>query len=277
MSDDPKNQMPAWALPALAWLVSFYFLLGFCSNVGFPPDRKLLIGDGLYVFLWLFFLFLPFFTKIKIGSVLELERQVEHAKKELADFKTEVRSTLSVLSTNVNTIGGMTNQVTVNLPGLAELREARQQLDARTPPEAKESAQQVEERILLQSEDRTLALVKTRIDIERLLRQRLGRTTSASTRSSDPVRFLSVNRLFELFLSQNEQYDYLQKSFRYVIEICNAAIHAQRVSPEQADEALALGAQVVAALLEKSNEAQPPLASDGGPSADGPPPMAPQR
>jgi hypothetical protein len=38
-----------------------------------------------------------------IGKLLELEREVEKAKRELLDFKSEVRSTLSVLSTNVNT------------------------------------------------------------------------------------------------------------------------------------------------------------------------------
>lgn len=92
-----KNQMPIWALPALSWLVSFYFLLGFVSNLGFPPDRSLLTGDALYVFLWLFFLFLPFFKKIKIGSVLELEREVERAKEELREFKAEMRTNLSVL------------------------------------------------------------------------------------------------------------------------------------------------------------------------------------
>lgn len=256
MSGDTKNQMPEWALPALSWLVSFYFLLGFCANVGFPPDRNLLIGDALYVLFWLFFLFLPFFTKIKIGTVLELERQVSQAKQELSDFKTEVRSSLSVLSTNVNTIGGMTNQVTVNVPGLVELREARQLLDERTSKTSKASAQQVEERILLQSEDRTLALAKTRIDIERLLRRILGRTIMSSPGSGDPTRFAGISQLFDLFLAQNEQLSYLRKPFRYVTQVCNAAIHAQRVSDEQTDEALALGAQIIATLEQKLNEGE---------------------
>ena len=115
--NEKKNQgLPAWGLPALSWLISFYFLAGFVSNAGFPPSRTVLTGDALYVFLWLFFLFLPFFSKIKIGGFLELERQVEQAKQELREFKSEVRNSLSVLSTNVNTIGGMSNSVTVNIP-----------------------------------------------------------------------------------------------------------------------------------------------------------------
>lgn len=250
MPNESQDKMPAWALPALSWLISFYFLLSFVANVGFPPDRKLLVGDALYVLLWLFFLFLPFFSKVKIGGLLELEREVAKAKEELREFKSEVRNSMSVLSTNVNTIGGMTNQVTVNIPGLAELREARQIVEEKAPPKAKQTAEEVEERILLQSEDSTLALARTRIDIERLLRQILGKRTVLHSDKEDPVRFVGINQLFDLFTSQNDQFAYLKKPFRYVTQICNAAIHAQRVSDDQAQEALALGAQVIAVLKE---------------------------
>jgi hypothetical protein len=102
------GQMPSWIFPAMAWVVALYFLCGFLRNVGFPPDRKLFIADVLFGLLGLFFLFLPFFKKIKIGKILELEREVEKAKEDLHEFKAEVRNNLSVLSTNVNTIGGMT-------------------------------------------------------------------------------------------------------------------------------------------------------------------------
>jgi hypothetical protein len=54
MSEKPDRRVPVWALPAVSWLVFFYFLLGFVTNVGFPPDRKLFAGDSLYVLLWLF-------------------------------------------------------------------------------------------------------------------------------------------------------------------------------------------------------------------------------
>lgn len=254
MPNESKDKMPAWALPALSWLISFYFLLSFVTNVGFPPDRKLLVGDALYVLLWLFFLFLPFFSKIKIGSFLELEREVAKAKEELREFKSEMRNSMSVLSTNVNTIGGMTNQVTVNIPGMAELREARQIVEAKAPQEAKQTAEQVEARILLQSEDSTLALARTRIDIERLLRRILGKRTVLNPEKEDAVRFVGINQLFDLFISQNDQFMYLKKPFRVVTQICNAAIHAQRVSDDQAQEALALGAQVIAVLKEFAGE-----------------------
>jgi hypothetical protein len=161
---------------------------------------------------------------------------------------------MSVLSTNVNTIGGMTNQVTVNIPGLAELREARKVIEQEVPTEARETAQQVEERIILQSEDPTLALARTRIDIERLLRGIVGKPRSFAPGKEDALKFAGVGQLFDLFISKNPQFAYLKKPFRYVTQICNAAIHAQRVSDDQAREALALGAQIIAVLKDLSHE-----------------------
>jgi ribosomal protein S7 len=202
-------------------------------------------GDATFIFLWLFFLFLPFFSKVKIGGFLELERKLEQAKQELQDFKSEIRNSMSVLSTNVNTIGGMTNQVTVNIPGLAELREARKIIDEKTPQNEKNVAAEVGERILQQSEDQTLALARTRIEIERLLRQIVGKRTDLPATRTD---FLPLRQLFDLFASEHQDFAYLKRPFTYVTQVCNAAIHAQRVSEDQAKEALALGAEIIAVL-----------------------------
>lgn len=61
----------------------------------------------MFVGLTLFFLFLPFFDTIKIGSCIELQRKVEETEKEAAavkeevrEFKTEVHTTMNVVSTN---------------------------------------------------------------------------------------------------------------------------------------------------------------------------------
>lgn len=248
MSEEKDQRMPSWAMPALSWLISFYFLAGFTANVGFPPDRSLLTGDALFVVFWLFFLFLPFFKKIKIGKLLELEREVSQAKQELQDFKTEMRNTVAVLSTNVNTIGGMTNQITVNIPGLQEMQVAKEKVDAQASPEVKQEAEQVEQSMLLESEDTTMALARTRIEIERLLRTILGKRTSVNELRNQSIRFHGIRQLFEMFIRENKDYSYLLEPFQYVTQVCNAAIHAQKVSDAQAREALALGAQVIAQL-----------------------------
>ena len=245
--DQKEFKIAAWAFPLLSWIVAAYFLIGFLKKSGFPPDFA--VGTAVFAVPALLFLFLPFFKKIKIGKLLELEMEVAKAKLELSDFKSEVRNTLSVLSTNVNTIGGTSNQVTVNLPGIAELQKAREDVAASIPAEAKQEAQQVEDRIIRQSdEDRTMALARTRIDIERALRELLGKRTTLPPGREDAIKFASVSQLFDMFVSQNSQLQYLRKPFRYVTQICNAAIHAQSVSTEQADEALSLGAEILTAI-----------------------------
>jgi hypothetical protein len=249
----PEKKMPSWVLPTLSWVVAGYFLLGFVFDVGFPPHSESVAAHPLFSLLWLFFLFLPFFTKIRIGKLLELERGVERAKEELREFRAEVRNSLSVLSTNVNTIGGMTNQVTVNVPGLTELRKAREVIEKRSPAESGETAQQAQERFFLEGEDPTLTLAWTRIEIERLLRGILGRRTSLASGKEEELKFAGVRQLFNLFISEHQELAYLKMPFRYVTQICNAAIHAQRLSPDQAREALGLGAQIIAVLKDLPN------------------------
>lgn len=240
-----KQVMPEWALPALSWLVSFYFLAGFSTNVGFPPERDLFAGDALFVALWLFFLFLPFFSKVKIGNLLELERKVEQAKEELREFKAEVRNNLAVLSTNVNTIGNITHQVTVNIPGVAELRESAKIVNERASAAARFEAEKIEERVLQWSEDTTLALARTRIELERLLRVIVGKPTDLPPSRTD---FMSLHQLFNLFIQQHPEFAYLKQAFSDVVKVCNAAIHAQRITDAQAQEALGLGAKIIATL-----------------------------
>ena len=58
-----------------------------------------------------------------------------------------------------------------------------------------------------------------------------------------------------LFVREHEEHAELEEPFNYVVQVCNAAIHAQRVQPSQAEEALDMGARIIAVLSE--------IASDG--------------
>jgi len=149
-AEKTEFKIPGWILPTLSWVIALYFGIVFFCKSGFPPavpPTAAALGAPM-----LFFLFLPFFNKIKIGKVLELEREVEKARKDLSEFKAETRNTLSVLSTNVNTIGRMTNQVTVNLPSPSQPQTARQQVARNFSPEVADEARQVEDSIMRQSE-----------------------------------------------------------------------------------------------------------------------------
>lgn len=240
-----------WWLTVPSWIVAFYFGIGFAAKAGFPPKSDILVGDALFVGFTLFFLFLPFFSKIKIGSLIELEREIKEAKKEASDvkeelreFKNEVRNTVSVISTNA-----VSQHINLHLPGAEELRQQQEKVEENLNSLDRQRADDVEAE--LQSGDVTYALAKVRIDIERLLRTILGRrldSSGVSISSLDQRKFRSIENMFALLVEEDKSLAYLRSPLRNVLAVCNAAIHAQTVSPEQAGEALKLGAHIIAAL-----------------------------
>jgi hypothetical protein len=246
-----------WWLVVPSWIAALYFGIGFVAKAGFPPKADLLIGDALFVGFTLFFLFLPFFSKIKIGSFVELEREITEAKKEaiamkeeLREFKNEVRNTVSVISTNA-----VSQHINVHLPGAEELRQQQEKVEKNLKGSGRQRVEDLEAE--LQSGDVTYALAKVRIDIERLLRIILGRrldSSGGSLSSLEQRRFRSIDKMFDLLVEEDNTLAYLRSPLRNVLAVCNAAIHAQTVSPEQADEALKLGAHIIAVLKDYPGE-----------------------
>lgn len=253
MADSTEHKLPGWLLAVLSWIVSAYFLIGFFDAEGFPAAPILPSGTAVLGASGLFFLFLPFFQKIKIGKVLELEREVERAKEELQEFKAEVRNSVNLLSTNVNSISGMTNRFNIyNVPSVPQMEKEARVLDEKAP-RAVNAAQEVQHFLLEQDEDIVISLFKTRVEIERLLRKIVGKSTNLPP--GKDVRMAGLPQLFEAFAAQNPNYAYLRNSLRYVNQVCSAAIHAQQVSEEQAREVLALGAKIIATLDDFLGEA----------------------
>ena len=62
------------------------------------------------------------------------------------------------------------------------------------------------------------------------------------------MRYLGIRQLFETSIKGTSRPQVSPGTFVYVTQVCNAAMHAQNVSSDQAKEALALGAQIIAQL-----------------------------
>jgi len=253
---EKQQDMPVWGLAAFSWILAIYFTVAFHRCVGFPVAPPKTICEATYLIVAIFFLFLPFFKKIKIGRILELEREIQQTKSDLKDFKDITANTLSVLSTSINTVRN-SNTVNVTIPSLEQMLTARQQLESATGPTgpgappgptgpiAQEEVDQVREEIVL-DEDTTMSLARLRITMESLLRKIMKKRTSADIAERDDIRYLSLGRLFQLFTKRYPEYQDAEQSFQYVNQICNAAVHAQRVPDGQAMEALQMGARLVA-------------------------------
>jgi multidrug efflux pump subunit AcrB len=258
---DQPNKMSSMTqtLCIVSWIVAAYFGIGFIANAGFPPRRDILLGDALFVGLFLFFTFLPFFNKIKVGTWLELEREIKEAKKEVAsakeelrEFKNEVRNTVSVISTN-----NVSPQFNVHMAGAEELRRQGEKVEERLNAKGRAESEEVKNELQADN-DVNYALAKVRIDIERLLRVIVGNSLSVSAANRSP-NFMSLSKMFELLVQGNDNFAYLRDPLKYVLSICNAAMHAQNLEPDQAQEALKLGAQIIAALKQHPGAAAAPV------------------
>ena len=101
---------------------------------------------------------------------------------------------------------------------------------------------------MFEDEDIMVALVKTRIRMEGILRKILGKQKYAKIREGKPVKYLGLYSLFMMFINSNKSYSNLKEPFKYVNQIYNAAAHAQIVSIDQANEALEIGTRLIAIL-----------------------------
>lgn len=240
--------MPNWALPLFSWTVSFYFLLGFVAKMGFPPSPVLSSTDATYLAVWLFFLFLPFFKKIKIGKILELEREVEQTKNEVKQLRESVQQNFSLMASSINTISNFSNQVTVNLPGTSAVEEDKRKLEKETENKTPQEIAEIKSELTLEDEDTIMALARTRIRIEHLLRSILGKRTRVEKFGDRPVKLMGLPQLFKLFAEEFPQHSELGGSVSYVNKVCSAAIHAQRLPQGSAEEALEMGARIISVL-----------------------------
>ena len=233
-----------WWITVPSWIVSLYFGIGFVVKAGFPPKTDLLISDMLFVGLTLFFLFLPFFNKVKIGSWIELEREVIEAKKEAAATKDELRELKNEVRLHIQHTNTVSPQFNIHMADL--LRQQSEKVEEKLGEKGREKAAEV--KLELQADgDLNYALAKVRIDIERLLRTIVGRSLDVQAGDTSP-RFVSLSKMFDALVQGNSSYSYLREPMRYVLAVCNAAVHAQNIDAGQAQEALTLGAQIIAAL-----------------------------
>lgn len=236
----------------LCWIIAAVVLINSVNRIDLDKPKEINLIFPVLILTGIIFLLLPFFKKVKFGKYFELERDVKEAKKELAEFKNEIRQYLSIITTNINTIGNLTNQVTINFPGIDDLKEEILTLKQQLSPDKEEDAEEVKQELILEDEDNIIALVRIRVQIEYLLRKILNKRVSIESLDKE-IKYMGLNRLISEFFKYYPKYKYLSKSFDYVRRLGNAAAHAQRISEGQAKEALELGAHLIAVLKDIEN------------------------
>jgi hypothetical protein len=227
-----------WFL-GINFLVRGYIHLNYSNPEGISPFFIGLSVIGLILIL------LPFIKRVKVGDI-EIEREVEQAKREIKEFKTETRNILSVISTQLNTVANMNNQnqVTIYVPGYEE---AKADLKQQIPQTVVKEAEVIKDELVLDNQDTIMAVVKLRVQLEYLLRKILGKKMTVSDSLSE-IKMMSLLQLTRQFLNLYPNYLFLESSFDYVRGVGNAAAHAQQINPLQAQEAIDIGTKLIATL-----------------------------
>ena len=231
----------------IVWTIGFYTLRQAAKqfNLDSPQDiHKMYL---LFLGIAFFFILLPFIKTIKIGKYLELERNIKETKEEVKDFKTEIRQSVQMLSTSVTaSIGNLNNQVTINLPGAEELKSEMEKLKQALKHKDDDAITKIKNDLLLEEDDDIImALARTRIKLESLLRKVLNKRQSIADSSKTDIKFFGLRSLYMQYLKVNPDAQQFYNSFKYVQDICNAAVHGQKVSRGQAEQALQLGATII--------------------------------
>jgi len=87
-----------WLLLAPCWGLCVLFLVIFLENSGWPPETPTTIYDLTYLIASLVFLMLPFVSRLRLGKLLDIERELGKTKEDMNHFKNETRQMFSLVS-----------------------------------------------------------------------------------------------------------------------------------------------------------------------------------
>ena len=240
--------------PILSGAASLYFLWVFHEHVGFPPSTDLTLTSALYLALFVMFLLAPFVQRLKLGQLVEFEAKVEKFQSDIKEVRSETRELISTVSAVATAISASVNQnVVVNFPSQEWAQAARAELSTAVGDggASEQEHEDIREYLDLSGSDPNYALARLRMDIERELRRILGKRRSTDDPSRMRGKFLSARSLFRALVSAKPNYQHMRSSFDYVLEVCNAAIHGQRIAEGVAHEAVGMGLQILRELRQE--------------------------
>ena len=246
--------------PLISGSISLYFLWVVHQHIGFPPTKPLTTSSAIYLALFVLFLLAPFVQRFKLGQLIEFETKVEEVRSDIKEVRTETRELISTVSAVATAISASVNQnVVLNFPSAEWAQAAREEMSKAFggAPELARQEDDFREYMDLSELDLNYALARLRMDIERELRRILGKRQSTDDPSKMRGKFLTARSLFRALVSVKPKYQQMQSSFDYVLEVCNAAIHGQRISEGVANEAIGMGLQILRELKRESEHEYP--------------------
>ena len=235
----------------LSGSLAVYFFLVFHLHVGFPPAEPLTTAAAIYLALSVFFWILPLAHRLRVGKLIDFESKVQEVRTEMKDTRAETRELVSTVSAVASALSATVSQsVVVNLPNPEEERRAREALDeSLTQSQAAiDEHQGIREYQYVADFDANYALARLRMDLETQLRRILGKRLTVVDPFGRRGKFLSAGSLFRELVDAFPRYSDMERSFDYVLKVCNAAIHGQRVPDHIAHAAIDMGSRMLRVL-----------------------------
>jgi hypothetical protein len=217
-------------------------------GIGFPPKSD--IGTtSLTLFIFsLFLLLLPLAKKISLGKLLTFEKDIKKVQDEVIGVKEETRNYLNVYSNMITAISNTVNQtVNVHLPDSFEVAEAKEKLNSSVNQDisGKSFDNEVYYYLSQSGNDVNFALARLRMELEKSLRDILGKRTITPDPNAMQSKFLSARSLFKQFTTSFPKYKEMNSTFDYILKVCNAAIHGQQIEEDYGFEALGMGMKML--------------------------------
>ncbi len=252
-----NSLLKTYFLSIVSRLIAIYFLWAFHIHVGFPPTGYLTYTAITYLALFVFFFALPLAKRLKLGKLVEFEAKVEQVRADIKEVRSETRELISTVSSVVNSISvSNTQSVVLAFPGIEAMKEAGKLLSIAVPESAdltRKEKDSIAEFLDEDSLDMNYALAHLRMDLERELRRITGNQADFHTILGQRGKFRSTPAMFHQLASSIPLYRDMKKSFEYVLQVCNAAIHGQQVPDNVAREAIDLGFRILR-VLKKQKE-----------------------
>lgn len=242
------------------WKESFFFL--FTWSIGcylfsivickidpnYPNDIK--TEHWMILFSSIFLLLLPFVSKISLGSILNIEKEIKKTKKEIKEHKEFTQNQIQFLTNNLNFLSqNLSNNINIynTAPDAETLKKANDILDKNNSNNIQQKVE--EDNLNLESSEDELFwifnLLKIRIEIEKELRIVLKKETNTSINATTDIKYLSLSKLFDLYVSQHTNSEILKTSFQLFSKVANSAIHGQNIDKTQYEEAKGIGIKIL--------------------------------
>ena len=259
MWEQLKRLTSTSVFPVLSLVASGYFFYCFSVAVGVPPTQTIDTSSASYLALAILFFVLPEIRKFQNTKLRETQAQLDDAKDEIQDLKSETRALMSAYNGLIFSVSNATNHLmSLNtLPNLQDVKDAQKSLNAALGQESSEHQLAAEIDLFLNEEDSDFesALWDLRRVMEKELRRVMRKELATATADGSP-RFLSATALFDEFVKKHPKYGPMYNAFHFVLRICDAALQGREVPGNFVQEAFRMGFRILDALRQLAPEQQ---------------------